>query len=348
MGECIAIHPFREGNGRTAFILGNLILMQNDLLPLDVYDRRQDEGRYFAACEAVRIHKDYAPLAASSKNGKTPRSVTGREAMARNERVNVKAILADPDLRRELMVRTIQATQAREGIETTEEQAERAYYVVTESERTSVLSTLKHFRGAGKKKAGMDTRNEVRHPAACTSRAQGVRFDVADVTFSLDRREPRWRIVESGLIAARLRRFAPLESPQHGHARSGLNTGDRSTVSSGSCWEIGGDVSGRSLGDRSRREATSVASTPTVPIWYSTGPMTVPNTSEVVASKYGSSSRFVKSEDDYFNPGITWPATNSTGIQCPRIMPAPGIFGQGVTALSPRLTPSSSFFCWDS
>ena len=44
--------------------------------------------------------------------------------MARNERVNVKAILADPDLRRKLMVRTIQATQAREGIETTEEQAE--------------------------------------------------------------------------------------------------------------------------------------------------------------------------------------------------------------------------------
>ena len=26
MGECIAIHPFREGNGRTAFILVNLIL----------------------------------------------------------------------------------------------------------------------------------------------------------------------------------------------------------------------------------------------------------------------------------------------------------------------------------
>ena len=63
MGECIAIHPFREGNGRTAFILGNLVLMQNDLLPLDVYDRRRDQGRYFAACEAARIHKDYAPLA---------------------------------------------------------------------------------------------------------------------------------------------------------------------------------------------------------------------------------------------------------------------------------------------
>ena len=57
--------------------------------------------------------------------------------MARHERVDVKAILADPDLRRKLMVRTIQATQAREGIDTTEEQAERAYYMVTEGERTA-------------------------------------------------------------------------------------------------------------------------------------------------------------------------------------------------------------------
>lgn len=64
MGEFIAIHPFREGNGRTAFVLGNLVLMQNDLLPLDVYDRRRDEECYYAACEAARIHKEYAPLAA--------------------------------------------------------------------------------------------------------------------------------------------------------------------------------------------------------------------------------------------------------------------------------------------
>lgn len=63
MNELLAIHPFREGNGRTAFIIGNLILMQNDLLPLDVYDRRTEETRYFAACEAGRIHKNYDPLA---------------------------------------------------------------------------------------------------------------------------------------------------------------------------------------------------------------------------------------------------------------------------------------------
>jgi len=63
MNEFLAIHPFREGNGRTAFILGNLVLMQNDLLPLNLYDRRKDENRYFAACESGRLHKDYDPLA---------------------------------------------------------------------------------------------------------------------------------------------------------------------------------------------------------------------------------------------------------------------------------------------
>jgi cell filamentation protein len=63
MNELLAIHPFREGNGRVAFILGNLILMQNDMLPLTTYERRLDEERYFAACDAGRIRKDYAPLA---------------------------------------------------------------------------------------------------------------------------------------------------------------------------------------------------------------------------------------------------------------------------------------------
>jgi len=63
MNELLAIHPFREGNGRTAFILGNLILMQNDLLPLDIYDPRRHQPDYYAACEAGRLRKDYGLLA---------------------------------------------------------------------------------------------------------------------------------------------------------------------------------------------------------------------------------------------------------------------------------------------
>lgn len=63
MNEVLAIHPFREGNGRTAFIIGNLLLMQNNMLPLTSYERRSEEEKYFAACEAGRIKKNYGPLA---------------------------------------------------------------------------------------------------------------------------------------------------------------------------------------------------------------------------------------------------------------------------------------------
>lgn len=63
MGEFLALHPFREGNGRTAFILAEMILLQNDLLPLDDYNRKRDELRYFAACEDARLKKDYTALA---------------------------------------------------------------------------------------------------------------------------------------------------------------------------------------------------------------------------------------------------------------------------------------------
>ena len=64
MNELLAVHPFREGNGRTAFIIGNLILMQNEMLPLTTYERQADETRYYDACDAGRVLKDYAPLAA--------------------------------------------------------------------------------------------------------------------------------------------------------------------------------------------------------------------------------------------------------------------------------------------
>ncbi len=63
MNELIAIHPFREGNGRVAFIVVNLILMQNNLLPLDIYDEQRHQERYYAACETGRIHRNYSPLA---------------------------------------------------------------------------------------------------------------------------------------------------------------------------------------------------------------------------------------------------------------------------------------------
>jgi len=61
-----------------------------------------------------------------------------------SRRIDVRAILADPQLRRELMVGVIVATQAREGIETTREQAERAYDQVQLDDR---IRRAVHSRG---------------------------------------------------------------------------------------------------------------------------------------------------------------------------------------------------------
>jgi hypothetical protein len=44
-----------------------------------------------------------------------------------NRRVDIRAILKDPAQRRKLAVKCIIATQAREGVTTTQEQAEAAY-----------------------------------------------------------------------------------------------------------------------------------------------------------------------------------------------------------------------------
>src|ERR1044071_9708695 len=94
--------------------------------------------------------------------------------MAKSRRVNLRAILADPDLRRELMIPTLQATQAREGIKTTRELAERAYYVVTEGE-LSAFFDLEDFRGT---KEALDRRHEF-FVRSLRDEPAKVRFDVA-------------------------------------------------------------------------------------------------------------------------------------------------------------------------
>jgi hypothetical protein len=54
-------------------------------------------------------------------------------------RVNIKAIMADPHRRRRLLVGVIIATQAREGIETTQAQACQAYDKVLSNRKSTVI-----------------------------------------------------------------------------------------------------------------------------------------------------------------------------------------------------------------
>ena len=96
-----------------------------------------------------------------------------------SKRLNVKAILADADLRRKLMVSTIQATQAREGIDTSREQADRAYCVVTEAERATFFS-LKLFKSV--KDGALDRRHEM-FVRILRNDKRSARFDVSRLDF---------------------------------------------------------------------------------------------------------------------------------------------------------------------
>jgi hypothetical protein len=92
-----------------------------------------------------------------------------------SKRVNVRAILGDADLRRKLTVSTIQATQVREGIETSPQQADRAYYVVSEGERATFFA-LEPFKGA--RRGESDRRHEM-FVRALRGEAPTLRNDIA-------------------------------------------------------------------------------------------------------------------------------------------------------------------------
>ena len=243
-----------------------------------------------------------------------------------SKRLNVKAILADADLRRKLMVSTIQATQAREGIDTSPEQADRAYYVVSEGERATFFA-LRSFCGA--KKGETDRRNEVF--------VRSLRGETTDVRFDVARRD--FGFVAANVLAFKnfswltpiFRRFAPLV-PQHGHTRSGLNTTEYDRFVR-LRWEVGGNTSHRRWvtfakgGDFCR----FYTDWDLVFDWTDDGA----EYKQIVAEKYGSASRFVKSEDEYFKEGITWVQTTNLGINA-RVLPESGIFGVASPTLFPR------------
>ena len=133
-------------------------------------------------------------------------------------RVNLRGMLAQPDLRRELMIPTLQATQRREGIDTTREQAERAYYVVTEAECAAFFDLNRFKSGKGEP----DRRHEM-FVSSLFDGLERVRWNVALRDFSV--------VKGSSLSFDKIALTSPLFAasvalqPALGRACTGLSTG---------------------------------------------------------------------------------------------------------------------------
>jgi hypothetical protein len=241
--------------------------------------------------------------------------------MAERRRVNLKGILADQDLRRELMVPTIQALQAREGIDTSREQAERAYYVVTEADKAAFFD-LDRFKGS--KRAEGERREEM-FVRALWGEAQDVRIDVARRDFGVRTSSPLdYRGV--GLVSHIFKESTPLD-PASGSAVVGLQTSaDPQFVRLH--WEVPLDQIGEDL--------------PWVPFAKGGGFSRFYSDVYLVVywAHHGNSIRtfegaFIRNEADYFKPGLTWPRRTQRGFNL-RVLPGGCIFADKGPAIFPK------------
>jgi len=242
--------------------------------------------------------------------------------LAKNKRVNIKAILADPDLRRKLMVSTIQATQAREGIETTPEQAERAYYVVTEGEKAAFFD-VERYKPAKKQS---DRRNNM-FVQAIRNDAEKVRFDVARRDFlSIEGSPLSYRRIA---LVSHIFREHPASDPTWGFARQGKATGDDPKWVR-QYWEVvqnTGWVSFAKGGEFCR--------------FYSDIDLVIdwrPENRDALKA----SGNALPSLEHYFKPGLTWSYRSQRGFS-PRILPGTGIHGHVGHSFFP-LNESDQFF----
>lgn len=241
--------------------------------------------------------------------------------MSGNRRVHLQKILADPDLRRKLMVSTIQATQAREGIVTSQEQARRAYYVVTELEKTAFLD-LQNFRGS---KDTPDRRQEM-FVRSLSGKVSRVRYDVPRRDFlALDGAPLNYRSI--GLIA-HVFREAPSLEPTWGIARQGKASGDdpRWLRFWWECTGVSGWVPFAKGGDFSR----FYAPLDLVIDWK-------PEHREALKK----SGNGLPSEELYFKPGITWPRAG--GVFSARLLLGGSVFADKGPVVFPKADSSTSF-----
>ena len=217
--------------------------------------------------------------------------------------------LRDPEKKKRLMVSAITSSQRQEGIEISDARAEEVYKIVFEEPPVAFFRLTQ-----------ADDEREQQFARSLADATMSVRHDVPRRDLLSIDGSPLIYWVPAGVL--HLFRSLPKLDPTYGRTRSGLNTTDIEEFVRFN-WEIGSQTRKQWVhfakgGDFSR----FFADWDLVFDWTDSGS----KFKNRVAAKYGSASRFVKSEEDYFRPGITWTQTTVLGINA-RILPGTGIFG---------------------
>jgi hypothetical protein len=240
--------------------------------------------------------------------------------MAILKRYNIKKLLANPDLRRRLIVESTRVTQAREDIDIPRDQVENSYYVVTEAEQAAFFGLVAFRTQVG----DADGRHE-EFVRALGDRGSVARSNVALRDFANIDGAPL-AYDRLGLIGALFREFPKLD-PAHATARQGKATGgDPHWVRAH--WEVNSQhwVPFAKGGEYSR--------------FYSDVYLRL-DWNPAHRDELKASGNALPSEDYYFRPGLTWPRRTQRGFSVRRL-PAGCIFadkGPAVFAKPPAHEP---------
>jgi hypothetical protein len=240
----------------------------------------------------------------------------------------MKKLLADPELRRKLVVQGTIATQAREGIDVSKAEAEDSYYVVTQAERAAFFG-LVPFRS----EAGESDGRHLEFIKSIQDHAFGCRTEVTIKDFLL---------IESAPLSYDKLAFisqAFRDNPSLGNVAESIEQGvammntDRYVRF---VWEVSPDKIATSQSSRSNV-------TPWVPLskggdfsrfYYDFNLVLFAqedwsDMKAEIAQKYpylkGNSSLLIHPKNNYFRPGITWPLRTQRGFNA-RFLPEGHMF----------------------
>jgi hypothetical protein len=227
--------------------------------------------------------------------------------MAKFKRYDVKKLLANPDLRRHLIVEGTIATQAREGIDVSREQAENSYYVVTEGERASFFS-LVPFRG----ETGDNDGRHLEFIRTLANYRSPVRSDVALRDFATIDDSPL-AYDRLALLGSHFRNNPKLE-PAFSEVRRGGCTGNDDKLVR--CWWEIADKSGYRPFAKGGAFSRFYSDIYLVVAWDEER-----RTFRGFTGRKGRETERPESLDFYFRPGLTWPRRTQRGFSLRRLPP---------------------------